>query len=74
MFSIKNGRLTACFFIHRGHGSKEKEHRKFKTGLAKQFLSKPLAFFVLLLSCAELLISCLTCLLRTWQAQQWLGK
>ena len=37
MFSIKNGRLTACFFICRGHGSKEKEHRKFKEGLAKQF-------------------------------------
>jgi len=26
-----------AFFILRGHGSKEKEHRKFKTGLAKQF-------------------------------------
>ena len=24
------GRLTACFFQFRGHGSKEKEHRQFK--------------------------------------------
>ena len=55
-------------------GTAQKTMRKFKDGLAKQYLSKPLAFFVLLHSCAELLISCLTCLLRTWQAQQWLGK